>query len=78
MLDVVEIAINDAPIADAELSPFYINLEYHPQFSFDIHDIDEERLIGQQTISIKECLKKLRSDFYFVFRVLYHKQARAE
>ena len=28
-LDFVEIAINNAPIADTELSPFYLNLRYH-------------------------------------------------
>ena len=72
------IAINNAPIADTELSPFYLNLGYHPQFFFDIPDLDEERLRGEQTISIKEWVKNLRSDWAFVFRALYHELARAE
>ena len=54
LLDLVEIAINNAPIADTELSPFYLNLGYHQRFFFDIPDLDEERLRGEQTISIKE------------------------
>ena len=32
-LDFVEIAINNAPIADTELSTFYLNLGYHPSSS---------------------------------------------
>ena len=33
LLTLVEIAINNAQIADTELSPYYLNLGYHPQFS---------------------------------------------
>ena len=39
LLDFVEIAINNAPIADTELSQFYLNLGYNPQFFFDITDL---------------------------------------
>ena len=45
---------------------------------FDINDLDVERLRGEHTISIKELVKKLRSDRAFVFRALYHERARAE
>ena len=78
LLDLVEIAINNAHIADTELSPFYLNLGYHPQFFFDIPNLDEDRLRGEQTISIKEWMKKLRADWSFVFRALYHERERSE
>ena len=67
----MEIAINNAPIADTELSPVYLNLRYHPQFFFDIPDFDEERLRGEQTISINEWMNKFRDDWSFVFLALY-------
>ena len=63
--------------ADTEHSPFYQNLGYHPQFS-DIPDLYDERLRCEQTIFIKEWVKKPRSDWAFVFRALYHELARAK
>ena len=78
LLDFVEIAINNAPIANTELSPFYLNLGYHPHFFFDIPNFEEDRLQGENTHTIKEWLKQLKSDWSFVFRALYHEQARAE
>ena len=41
-----EIAINNAPIANTELNPIYLNLGYHPHFWFDVPNFDEviERL----------------------------------
>ena len=36
LLDMVEFAINNAPNANTELSPFYLNLGYHPHFWFDV------------------------------------------
>ena len=73
LLDFVEMAINNATVADTELSPFYLNLRYHPPFFFDIPGTDDERLRWEQTISIKELVMKLRSNWSFVFRALYHK-----
>ena len=78
LLTLVEIAINNAPIADTELSPYYLNLGYHPQFFFDVPNFDEERLPGQENLTIKDWIKQLRSDWSFVFRALYHERARAE
>ena len=46
LLDMVEIAINNAPIANTELSPFYLNLGYHPHFWLDVPNFDEVRLEG--------------------------------
>ena len=40
------------PIADTELSPYYLNLGYHPQFFFNVPDFDEERLPGQENLKI--------------------------
>ena len=78
LLTLVEIAINNAPIADTELSPYYLNLGYHPQFFFDVPNFDEERLPGQENLTIKDWIKQLRSDWSFVFRALYHERARAK
>ena len=44
LLTFVDIAINNAPIADTELSPDYLNLGYHPQFLFDVPKFNEYRL----------------------------------
>ena len=44
LLDMVDIAINNAPIANTELSLFYLNLGYHPHFWFDVPNFDELRL----------------------------------
>ena len=44
LLDMVEIAINNAPIANTELSAFYLNLGYHPHFWLDVSNFDEVRL----------------------------------
>ena len=46
LLDFVEIAINNAPIANTELIPFYPNLGYHPHFFFDIPNFEQDRLQG--------------------------------
>ena len=40
LLEFVEIAISNATIADTELRPFYLKLGYHPQFFFDIPDLN--------------------------------------
>ena len=36
-----EIAINVAPIANTEYSPFYLNFGYHPVFWWDLPDRQE-------------------------------------
>ena len=57
----MEIAINNATIADKELSQYYLNLGYHPQFFFDVPNFVEERLPGQENPTIKDWIKQLRS-----------------
>ena len=32
VLDVVEMAVNNAPIVETDFSPYYLNLGYHPTF----------------------------------------------
>ena len=54
LLDMVEIAINNAPIANTELIPFYLNLGYHPHFWFDVPNFDEVRQEGDKTIQVKD------------------------
>ena len=41
MIVLAEIAINGAPIANAEYSPFYLNFGYHPVFWWDLPDRQE-------------------------------------
>ena len=50
----VEIAINNAPIANTELSPFYLNLGYHLHFRFDVPNFDEVRLEGDKPIQVND------------------------
>ena len=38
LLTLVEIAINNAPIATTEYSPYYLNYGFHPVFHFDLPD----------------------------------------
>ena len=78
LLDMVEIAINNAPIANTELSPFYLNLGYQPHFWLDVQNFDEVRLEGDKTIPVQDWIKKLRADLDLVYRALYHEQALAE
>ena len=59
LLDMLEIAINNAPIANTELSPFYLNLGYHPYFCFDVPNFDEVRLEGDKTIHVKDWIAKM-------------------
>jgi hypothetical protein len=78
-IDLVEIAINSAPLAGTELSPFYLNLGYHPTFFFDLPftarniplDLEPaERPIGQ-------FLHQLRQDWHQVKTVLLRDRMRA-
>ena len=77
-LDMVEIAINNAPIANTGLSPFYLNLVYHPHFWFVVPNFDEVRVEGENTIQMKYWIAKMRADLDLVYRALYHEQTRAE
>ena len=72
LLDMVEIAINNAPIANTELSPFYLNLGYHPHFWFDVPNFDEVRLEGDKTIQVKDWIAKMRANWALVYGALYH------
>ena len=66
LLDMVEMAINNALIANMELSHFYMNLGYHPYFWFDVPNFDEVRLEGDKTIQVIDCIKKMRADWDLV------------
>ena len=74
----VEIAINNAPIAKTELSTFYLNFGYHPHLWFDVRNFAEARLEGDKTIQVKDRIAKLRADWLLVYLALYHEQALAE
>ena len=65
-----EIAINNALIANMELSPLYLNLGYHPHFWFDVSNVDEVRLEGDKTIQVMEWIAKMRADWDLVYRAL--------
>ena len=78
LLDMVEIVINNAPIANTELSLFYLTFGYHPRFWFDVRNFDEIRLEGDKTIQVRDWINKIRANWDMVYRALYHEQARAE
>ena len=78
LLDMVEIAINNAPIANTGLSPFCLNLGYHLHFWFDVPNFNEASLKGDKTNKAKYWFEKMRADWSLVYRALYHEQARAE
>ena len=78
LLDMVEIAINNAPIAKTELSPFYLNLGYHPYFWFNVPNFNEARFEGDKTIQVNDWIAKMQADWSLLYRALYHEQARAE
>ena len=78
LLDMVEITINNAQIANTELSPFYLNLRYHHHFWFDVPNLHEVRLEGDKTIHVRDWIKKMRADWNLVYRALYHEQTRTE
>ena len=74
-LDMVEIVINNAPIATTELSHFYLNLCHHPHLWFDVRNFAEARLEGDETIQVKDRIAKLRADWSHDYLALYHEQA---
>ena len=76
LLDMVEIAINNAPFANTELRPFYLNLGYHHHFWFDVLKVDEASLEGDNTIQVKDWIARMHADWSLVYRALYHEQAR--
>ena len=78
LLDMVEIAINNAPFANTELSPFYLNLGYHHHFWFDVPKFDEASLEGDNTIQVNYWIEQMRADWSLVYRALYHEQTRPE
>ena len=78
LLDMVEIAINNAPFVNTELSPFYLNLGYHHHFWFDVPKFDEATLKGDKTIQVNDCIAKMRADWSLVYTALHHKHARPE
>ena len=41
LLTLAEIAINSAPIANTEYSPYYLNYGYHPTFWWDLPEAKE-------------------------------------
>ena len=74
----VEIAINNAPIATTELNPFYLNICHLPHLWFDVRNFAEARLEGDETIQVKDRIAKLGADWSLVYHALYHEQALAE
>ena len=64
LLDMVEIAINNAPISNTELSPFYLNLGYYSNFWFDVPNFDEVKLEGGNTIQVRDWIKEMQADWH--------------
>ena len=64
VLDVVEMAVNNAPLVDSDFSPYYLNYGYHPTFYHDLEPFkgSENRLREKP----RQFLDRLLADFKHV------------
>ena len=60
-----EIAINSAPIANTEYSPFYLNYGYHPTFWWDLPQAIEPTS-NDRTIAVRKHIKNMKEDWHVV------------
>ena len=71
-----EIAINVAPIANTEYSPFYLNFVYHPVFWWDLPDRQEPGL-GARKEAVRGIVHRKKDDWKMVRAAFKKKQDRA-
>ena len=60
-----EIAINGAPIANTEYSPFYLNFGYHPVFWWDLPDRQEPGP-GAKKEAVRGMVHRMKDDWKMV------------
>ena len=71
-----EIAINGAPIANTEYSPFYLNFGYHPVFWWDLPDRQEPGP-GAKKEAVRRMVHRMKDDWKMVRAAFRKEQDRA-
>ena len=72
-----EIAINGAPIANTEYSPFYLNFGYHPVFWWDLPDRQEPG-VGARKEAVRGMVHRMKDDWRMVRAAAYADRRRAD
>ena len=65
LIVLAEIAINGAPIANTEYSPFYLNFGYHPVFWLDLPDRQEPGP-GQRKEAVRSIVHRMNDNWRIV------------
>ena len=75
MLDSVEIAMNSAPVAWTDYSPYYLTYGYHPTF---LHDLPVDWVIPWQARyeTARDFVHRMRSDWKTVRKAFKHQQEK--
>ena len=76
LIVLAEIAINGAPIANTEYSPFYLNFGYHPVFWWDLPDRQEPGP-GAKKEAVRGMLHRMKDDWKMVRAAFKKEQDRA-
>ena len=71
-----ETAINGAPIANTEYSPFYLNFVYHPVFWCDLPDRQEPGP-GARKEAVRGMVHRMKDDWKMVRAAFKKEQDRA-
>ena len=72
MIVLAEIAINGAPIANTEYSPFYLNFGYHPVFLWDLPDRQEPGPVAKKE-AVRGMVHRMK-DWWMVMEVFKKEQ----
>jgi hypothetical protein len=76
LLVLAEIAINSAPIANTEYSPFYLNYGYHPTFWWDLPE-NAEPGPGAKKEVVRETVRRMRKEWVAVREAFKKEQQKA-
>ena len=76
LIVLAEIAINGAPIANTEYSPFYLNFGYHPVFWWDLPDRQEPGP-GAKKEAVRGMVHRMKDDWKMVRAAFQKEQDRA-
>ena len=78
VLYMVEVAINNAPIATTEFSPYFLNYGFHPVFQWDVPPTDTRLPETQRLEPLRQFLSRMKENWKAVnnvFEDLKHKAA---
>ena len=76
MIVLAEIAINGAPIANTEYSPFYLKFGYHPEFWWDLPYRQEPGSDARKE-TVRGILHRIKDDWRMVREAFKNEQDRA-